>query len=74
MAWVVGFVFQPPEVVMGGELFVSVDLETKAVAIREGPSRDCLTSRGCLVLRAGGISPHRPPPSAAAPRRWWRLR
>jgi hypothetical protein len=36
----VGFVFRPPEVVMGGEQFGSVDLETKAVAIREWPSRN----------------------------------
>jgi hypothetical protein len=36
VVWVVGFVFHPPEVVMdGGELFVTVDLETKVVAIRE---------------------------------------
>jgi hypothetical protein len=36
VAWVVVFIFHPLEVRMdGGELFVTVDLETKAVAIRE---------------------------------------
>jgi hypothetical protein len=32
VVWSVGFVFHPPDVVMdGGELFVSVNLETKTV-------------------------------------------
>jgi hypothetical protein len=34
VVWSVGFVFHPPEVVMeGGELFVSVNLETESVGI-----------------------------------------
>ena len=36
VAWLVAFVFHPPEVIMdGGELWVAVNLETEAVAIRE---------------------------------------
>ncbi len=36
VSWIVAFVFHPPEVIIdGGELFVAVDLETGAVAIRE---------------------------------------